>query len=213
MKLKRVSLLFLFCAHVPAHGMHAIPQIYLEDINVGELAQIHNVTGNQQSRAIYKHIPSNHYYKIWCNDYILAPDFIPAFKDGFFQDTSMIIGIIMDRDKRCRGYIMPEGTSAFDSPILFDIGPQEEPRFALEKNQTLTPYKDFYKKLIIASRQTQYAFIDLRPQNLILIQDQCFLIDLESVRKISSLNGSFFDDEYLPEDYRKEVLDIKNNKS
>lgn len=213
MGLNKVILPLLLNALLLPTSMRAMAKIYLEDINFNELKLVHKITSAKQAREVYKDPLSQYYIKVWCHDYTLAPDFMDAVKDGFFNETAAITAIIIDKTSKYRGYVTPAGKGVFQFPILFDSTPKKGSRFADAKNQVFEPYKYFYKKLVDASVRTKYAFIDLTPSNMVIIEDRCFLIDLESVRRISTLTNSFFNGEHLPKDYRDEIFKIKNQKA
>lgn len=185
------------------------PYLNVNTVKFDEFTLVHNITQGTRSRKIFKDPATNLYFKIWCKDYILAPDFINAVKAGYFDKIARIKALLIDDDGYCCGYVTPEGQTIFSTDIVLEENNKKALRFANASEQTFATYNAFYNKLIKAAAETKFVFIDLTPSNIILLDNTLYLIDLESVRKINSLNDNFFQDEYLPKDYRQAIARLK----
>lgn len=198
--------LCLICHHL--YTQTEIVKIPKNSIDFHTLLRVHAVESGCQSRWIYKDPAAHVYYKIWNKDYSLAPDFLNAVEAGFFKETTILLALIFD-ENYCCGYIIPEGNSIYHLPIILEKYSRNYSRFAPINTQTHIPFIDFYDRLLATSKETGYAFIDLTPTNIIEINNELLLIDLESVRKISSLGEDFFYSQHLPFDYKETILMIK----
>jgi len=166
---------------------HTLDIVYLETISLNELTPIHK----QHNRAVYANEDRSLYYKIWNPNYHRSSLFIKALDAGLFKKIASLIGIIYDKQNRCRGYITTGGVLSLSNTEK--SGLKMTPlRYVLPtEQQTNKPYITFYKRLVKNTAKSRYAFIDLSPTNIIEIEDQFYLIDLESVEPLSNLRKNF----------------------
>lgn len=176
----KLPLLIIFASNV---GCTAPEIVYLEAIPFDTLTLLYK----RYAREIYVTKDTSLYYKVWDHDYLKSPLFLGALKAGFFDGLAPLVGIIYDSKNRCRGYVATGGISAIKNAEKSGLQTTPLQRIAPIAQQTNANYIAFYKRLLNNSIKTQYAFVDLAPQNIIEINTQFYLIDLESVQPFCSL--------------------------
>ncbi len=188
---------------------HTLDIVYLEAMSLNELTPIHT----QHNRAVYANEDRSLYYKIWDPNYHRSSLFIEAVEAGLFKKIAPLVGIIYDKHNRCRGYITTGGILSLDNTEK--SGLKMTPlRYVLPtEQQTNEKYITFYKQLVKNTAKSRYAFIDLSPTNIIEIEDQFYLIDLESVEPLSRLGKNFenhFEYSFHIKEYVQDVRALLN---
>ncbi len=128
----------------------------------------HFVEGVNHSRKVF--YDDKNYYKIFDKEYCRRKNFIKAYESGFFDEIAPALkALIMDGDDVV-GYVTEVGERLSPSPY--------------------TPIpKEFYKKVLDASKEKNMFFYDLIPLNIIELSDgRLSLIDLESVYDLDELH-------------------------
>lgn len=179
-------LLFIVASTSIIHA-HSFDTVYLETIPRNELLPIHE----QHNRAVYANTDRSLYYKIWNPNYPRSPLFLGALDAGFFENIAPLVSVIYDEQNRCRGYITTGGILSMSNTDASGLKITRLQYVLPTKQQTNTNYITFYKNLVKNSAHSKYAFIDLSPTNIIEIENQFYLIDLESVEPLSKLTRKF----------------------
>ncbi len=127
---------------------HTLDIVYLETMSLNELIPIHT----QHNRAVYANEDRSLYYKIWNPNYHRSSLFIKALDAGLFKKIAPLIGIIYDKQNRCRGYITAGGVLSLSNTEKsgLKMTPLMTPlRYVLPtEQQTNKQYITFYKRLV-----------------------------------------------------------------
>lgn len=157
--------------------------IYLETIPFNTLTLLYK----RYAREIYANEDRSLYYKVWDHDYLRSSFFLGAVKAGFFNGLAPLISIIYDKNNQCRSYVTTGGIVVRDNANKSGLKINSLGHITPTAQQTNKHYIEFYKRLLSNSIRSQYAFVDMPPQNIIEIDTQFYLIDLESVLPFSYL--------------------------
>lgn len=165
-----------------------------------------------RNRVVYLSSDNKYVVKIWQKNYASRDSFINAYEKGFYNNIAVITALIYDEDNECRGYITPYMTDR-----TFNKQAWESYGFKLEKNaQNINIFADhqsqpdvyqkFFVRLIENSKKTNLISLDLCPNNVAVNADdnRLYLIDLEDVQPITSLNDMLVQEtyfKYLSQDY------------
>ncbi len=178
--MNKLSFLIIIAAHV----IYAQPDtIYLETIPFNTLTLLYK----RYAREIYANGDRSLYYKVWDPYYQRSPFFLGTVKAGFFNNLAPLVSIIYDKNNQCRGYVATGGILVRDNADKSGLKINSLGHIAPTEQQTNQNYIEFYKQLLSNSINSQYAFVDMPPQNIIEIDTQFYLIDLESVLPFSYL--------------------------
>lgn len=181
------KLLLIITASTSFINVHSIDTVYLETIQPSTLRLIHK----QSNRVVYANEDRSIYYKIWNPNYLRSKLFVNALDAGFFKHIAPLVGIIYDEKNRCRGYITTGGILSMSNTTKSGLKITNLQYILPTSQQTNEKYISFYKRLVKNTAKSRYAFIDLSPTNIIEIDDQFYLIDLESVEPLSRLSKNF----------------------
>ncbi len=143
------------------------------------------------SRNVYTNHDQSLYYKVWDTKYRRAKQFEDALNAGFFEDIAPIVTVIYDEKDRCRGYVTVGGIPFFSSTTQLTVKITKNQYVLPIEEQTDTNYIEFYETLLENTIKSKYAFIDVSPTNVIVIDSHYYLIDLESVEPLSNLQPNF----------------------
>lgn len=166
-----------------------------------------------RNRTVYLTDDREFVVKVLQKDHASSSLFLDAFQRGFFDVIAPICALIMDDEGQCRGYITPHlvsrglhrvtwnafGCDLEKNPFRVSIFSQ-----ALQQPQ---PYQDFFNQIIANTQNTGFISTDLCPDNVAFDWEltRCYLIDLEDIRKIESINPQHMHDKqllsYCPRDY------------
>lgn len=144
----------------------------INDIKYLDINVVHDEEGNGiYSRTIYYNPVNSVYLKVWHSDYFYKEFFISAYKSGFFDEIAQITELIVDDDGDVRGYVTKEG-----KPVHY---------YNLDKHK----YNVLRLLLIVASKKNDMVYLDFRVANVVDVDDQYYLVDLESTVPADKLSG------------------------
>ncbi len=190
-----------------------IPFVPLHKVSIAQLEVFKIIRDNAKEKiAVYADKNRQTYYKLWTEQYENAKHFLNAFNAGFYDGLTSLIGIIVDEDGYCRGYITKAGTASNQQLVYekFKRGKTRCTAVAPLDKRTDPAYKTFYSQLCTNVEKTGYVFTDLAPPNIVLVDNHYALIDLDSVIPLSEIDDAFIA-RLFPTDYRKFIQRLKNS--
>lgn len=152
-------------------------------------------------------------YKIFCDNqmeeqfkkYNIIQTFNNAIERDFYKDISLIHNLI-EYNNQYIGYVYP---------ICNEVYNKFKMKRTVNRMTTLfdqpEPFKILYKKLCKKIKSTKIAYTDLFPTNIVMKDNQYYLIDLDSLIKLEDTTVKEFHKRYggsLPEFYIKFINHI-----
>ncbi len=147
-------------------------------------------------RSIYYDPVSNVYVKLWQPDFSRNRIFLIALSKGYYKDLAPLIGIIIDRNGKCRGYV----TKSLDYTNLSVAVYRNNYDYICLQDVTKQnrAYRQFYDKIIERSEKIGFYYLDFVPGNIVTDHESYYLVDLESVFSIEELRTLY---RIRPEEY------------
>ncbi len=151
----------------------------------------------------------NRFLKLWKDDFAEIQRLLTAIERDFYKEIGIPYIIIHNKEKTV-GYWSSAGKKVF---LKKSANKQSYKQLYNESDQP-SEYRKFYYKLLEASIRTGLVYYDLVESNLVISNNECKLLDLESVCHFSELKKIDNFDSVLnnnPNSYRKFINKMINN--